>query len=254
MSSGRICLVPAVFGSSAGMEFPVDADAYAECPRTLIQASQAQVPLLTTPNEFDLVWHGTHKLAVLINKDGNFCEQCGKMWWWREGEWDQDKLHVNARLLDNPDITATSWWTSSGTFDDGSRAMLNPIDFPSAGCWEVTASYHDDTSLTFVTYVSEPTESTYGMSGVNVNAENLQQLFKQLAGGLRMRDYFGYTWNTPKDWQSFEIELAKTPFPEMLEVYGFSLLKIRMPLDAEKLATLLQQAAASAGITTIEFK
>ena len=237
-----------------GLVSVVYPDAYAECPKTLIQASQTKMPLFTTPNQFDLVWHGTHKLAVLINKDGNFCEQCGKMWWWREGEWDQDKLHVNARLLDNPDITATSWWTSSGTFDDGSRAMLNPIDFPSAGCWEVTASYHDDTSLTFVTYVSEPTESTYGMSGVNVNAENLQQLFKQLAGGLRMRDYFGYTWNTPKDWQSFEIELAKTPFPEMLEVYGFSLLKIRMPLDAEKLATLLQQAAASAGNTTIEFK
>ena len=237
------------------MELPIDADAYAECPRTLIQASQTEVPLFTTPNQFDLVWHGTHKLAVLINKDGNFCEQCGKMWWWREGEWDQEKLHVNARLLDNPEITAMSWWTSNATFSDGSRAMLNPIAFPSAGCWEVTASYYDDASLTFVTYVSEPTESTYVRSGVNVNAENLQQLFKQLAGGLRMRDYFGYAWNTPKNWQTFEIELAKMPLPEVLEVYGFSLLKRTMPLEAEKLELLLQQAAASAGNTmSIKFR
>ena len=69
-----------------------------------------------------------------------------------------------------------------------------------------------------------------------------------------MRDYFGYAWNTPKDWQTFEIELAKMPLPEVIEVYGFSLLKRRMPLDAEKLELLLQQAAASAGNTTIEFK
>lgn len=235
--------------------YPVYADSSAECPQTVIETSQVEVPGFKIPNDHGFVWYGTGKLAVWIKGDGNYCTECGKLWWWREGEWEQDRLHVTARHLDNADVTANSWWTSNATFSDGSRAMLNPIAFPNAGCWEVSATYYDDASLTFTTYVSERSEITYGMSGVNVgNVENLDQLFDRLAAGLRMRDYFGYAWEQPRDWRTFADALAQMPLPQTFEVLGFARFQIRMPLEAETMASFLKQAAARVDNATIEFK
>ena len=237
-----------------GLGFPAYADRSTQCPKTVIEAPQIEVALFNTPNDYGHVWYGTDKLAVWINGDGNYCTECGKLWWWREGEWDQDKLRVTASRVDNDNITATSWWTSNATFSDGSRAMLNPIAFPSAGCWEVSASYHDDASLAFITYVSGPTEITYGMSGVDVSSvESPEQLIDRLTTGLRMTDYFGYVWERPQNWRSFEDALAQMPLPETFEVRGFTKLKKRMPLEAETLAALLKQAAARVDNATVEF-
>ncbi|MEM7691134.1 MAG: hypothetical protein AAF194_01645, partial [Pseudomonadota bacterium] len=122
------------------------------------------MPGFKSPIAHGQVWYGTDELAVLIASDGNYCTECGKLWWWRDGEWDQNRLHVNAKRVDNASITANAWWTSNATFSDGSRVMLNPIGFPSEGCWEVSATYYDDASLTFTTYVSEPTEIVYVVS------------------------------------------------------------------------------------------
>ena len=236
-----------------GLGFPAYADRSTECPTTVIEASQIEAPGFKTPNDYGYVWYGSDKLAVWINGDGNYCSECGKLWWWREGEWEQDRLHVTASRVDNANITATSWWTSNATFSDG-RAMLNPIAFPSAGCWEVSATYYDDASLTFTTYVSEPSEHTYGRSSAYVaNVENLDQLFDHLTTGLRMTDYFGYVWERPQNWRSFEDALTQMPLPETFEVRGFTKLKNRMPLEAETLAALLKQAAARVDNATVEF-
>ena len=233
---------------------PAYAESPAECPQTVIETSQVAVPGFKSPSRYGQVWYGTDKLAVWITGDGNYCTGCDRLWWWREGEWEQDRLHVNARCLDNPNVTANSWWTSNATFSDGSRAMLNPIAFPSAGCWVVSATYFDDASLTFTTYVSEPSETAYAMSGTYVaNVENLSQLFDRLTSGLRMTDYFGYAWERPQDWRSFEGALAQMPLPELFEVRGYAHLHRRMPRAAERMAALLEQAAARADNATIEF-
>ena len=91
--------------------------------------------------------------------------------------------------------------------------------------------------------------------GVNVgNVENLDQLFDRLAAGLRMRDYFGYAWEQPRDWRAFADALAQMPLPQTFEVLGFARFQIRMPLEAGTMASFLKQAAARVDNATIEFK
>ena len=238
------------------LTFATAASPSTDCPVTIVEESDVDVPVFTAQNDQDCVWHGTHRLAVWIAGDGVFSTRCsGKMWWWRQGDWHQDKLHVTARRLDDPGIVGDSWWTSNATLGDGSRLMLNPIGFPTAGCWEVTASYYDDASLTFVTEVREPTEITYAVSSVSVGAATSRKnLLRRLAAGLRMRDYFGYTWEIPRDWQAFEEALEEVPLPRTLEVYGFDRLSQELPGEARMMAAVMEGAASRAGSTDIVYK
>ena len=232
----------------------VVADAAVDCPVTLFDESHVDVPGFEYQGR-DLAWYGTSELAVLIRKDGDYPTRVKSLTLWREGEWDLDRVDVVARSMDDVDEVATSWWTTSAHFPDGSSVMHNPISFPSAGCWEVTAAYHHDAALNFVTMVTKTSDFHYGSTTAWVaDAANAKQLIDKLVSGLRMRDYFGFTWQPPNDWASFETALREMPLPQTVFIKGFARLEERLPEIAWKMRATLDYAASFPGHSSISYQ
>lgn len=141
--------------------------AAADCPVTLPSSSPVDVPASASNSSF--AWFGNEALALRLPTDGrwkgmgparNFFD---KFWIWRRG--------YEAKLETRPDLTFTGVKLNRGdkpermeidgatnAFGEGWSQMLVGMEFPSAGCWQVTAKYvyggitHD---LTFVVDVRE---------------------------------------------------------------------------------------------------
>jgi hypothetical protein len=136
--------------------------ALGDCPVTLPSSSPVAVP--KSPPNSSHAWFGSEALAVLIPRDGrwkgmgprhNFGD---KFWIWRRGY--EAKLEPQPALTfagvkldagDEPERLRID--QANGAFGPGWSSMLVGMEFPSAGCWQVTAKYiyagitHD---LTFV--------------------------------------------------------------------------------------------------------
>jgi|SRR6187399_2522864 hypothetical protein len=132
------------------------------CPVTLPRSSPVEVPNSESGDSF--AWFGSEALAVRLPADGrwkgmgpshNFGD---KFWIWRRG--------YDAMSEPRPALTFAGVKLGGGNipermqidaatnaFGDGWSQMLVGMEFPSAGCWQVTAKYvyagitHD---LTFV--------------------------------------------------------------------------------------------------------
>jgi hypothetical protein len=133
--------------------------ALAGCPVTLPSSSPVDVP-----SNSGFAWFGSEALAVRLPADGrwrgmgpsrNFFD---KFWVWRRG--------YEARTETQPALTFAGVKLGGGekpermqidgatnAYGDGWSQMLVGMEFPSAGCWQVTANYvHAGTTqnLTFV--------------------------------------------------------------------------------------------------------
>lgn len=103
-------------------------------------------------------WFGSTALAVILPDNGTWPTTAPghsisvKLFWWREGfePGNEANLVVQLKRLDNglndADISSP---TNAGGDPLGAWTMLTGIDFPSAGCWEVTGKYLGD-KLTFI--------------------------------------------------------------------------------------------------------
>jgi len=134
---------------------------FADCPVTLPSSSPVDVPSSGSSSAF--AWYGSEALAVRLPADGrwkgmgpanNFGD---KFWIWRRGY--DAKLETRPALTftgvklggDSPEHLQIDGATNA--FGDGWSQMLVGMEFPSAGCWRVSAKYvfagitHD---LTFV--------------------------------------------------------------------------------------------------------
>ena len=95
-------------------------------------------------------WYGTDQLAALIPRDGHWSgmgparNYGDKFWWWAAGYSPSDdpvpNLVVSATQLDHQDSYSHSSKATHGYGDDWG-AMLVGMEFPRAGCWQVTGSY-----------------------------------------------------------------------------------------------------------------
>lgn len=115
-------------------------------------------------------WYGSNALWTELNEDGTwsdlpFDESLGygqKVVWWREGydyrTEQQPALTVTGRRLDGdsnaPAETAFAWPATNGYHDELQSFMLVGVEFPSAGCWEITGEYGGE-RLSFVVRVEE---------------------------------------------------------------------------------------------------
>ena len=136
--------------------------ALGDCPVTLPASSPVDVPKSSRGSSF--AWYGSEALAVRLPADGrwkgmgparNFGD---KFWIWRRG--------YDAKTEPRPALTFAGVKLDAGdkpermqideatnAFGPGWSQMLTGMEFPSAGCWQVTATYayagitHD---LTFV--------------------------------------------------------------------------------------------------------
>jgi hypothetical protein len=115
------------------------------CPRTL-----GSRDLLGKPFPSSALWYGSEALAVILRPDGiwrgmgpsfNYRD---KLFWWSHGF--QPGLESNLKVIgkrldaDAPPANISST-TNAKAESLGGWAMLVGVEFPSAGCWQITGSY-----------------------------------------------------------------------------------------------------------------
>ena len=127
------------------------------CPVTTAPASDAIRPAQ------DLWRHGSDAFGVFLPSDSRWHGMTAehhyrnKVFWYREG-YDgrlepRPSLTVHGRRLDGPAArVAIADATNAHHGDFGGWSMLTMVEFPEAGCWEVTGEYGRDT-VTFVVRV-----------------------------------------------------------------------------------------------------
>ncbi len=110
------------------------------------------------------VWVGSPKLAAQVPKDGHWVAMGAehnyrdKWWWWREGyravEETQPQLMILANRLDAPAPPVVIERATNAIFAPGRDQILTGMEFPTAGCWDVFASYRGE-ELRFIFKVGE---------------------------------------------------------------------------------------------------
>jgi hypothetical protein len=81
-----------------------------------------------------------------------------KLAFWRQG-YDphaepRPNLIVNGRRLDSPAGPLQSDGKGNGSWTKDDQFIMTGINFPTIGCWQITAHYEDD-ELTFVVWVGQ---------------------------------------------------------------------------------------------------
>jgi len=103
-------------------------------------------------------WYGTDALAVLTSSDGSWLglgpeyDYREKLWWYsadfQPGM--ESQMTVTGRRLDGDSPPARiSRTTNAQGMEGGGWSMLMLVEFPSAGCWELTGEFQGQ-RLTFV--------------------------------------------------------------------------------------------------------
>lgn len=125
----------------------------AGCPRTTGSLSMPGSMFPTATN-----WHGTDALAVLLNDDGHWTGLGSKhdfrdKLWWYSAAFElgmESQMTVTARRLDGDSPPAPiSRTTNAQGMQGGGWAMLMLVEFPRAGCWELTGEFQGQ-RLSFV--------------------------------------------------------------------------------------------------------
>ena len=113
-------------------------------------------------------WYGSESLAVMLPKDGIWLgmgpehHYRDKLFWWSYGfkPGGESNLKVSARNLNDSSLVADiSAPTGADAPSLGGATMLVAVEFPAAGCWEITGDYLGQT-LSFVVEVRTDTVST----------------------------------------------------------------------------------------------
>lgn len=157
--SFSILAVASAANTESGRDYSVS-----HCLTTDPATSVVQVPWKERHHlEHDSIWYGSKSLAVLLAPNGRWTgmgakhNYGNKLWFWSEDwvreEESQPNLRVSAREVNNPSLSSESGRATHG-FHDYWEAMLTGLEFPSAGCWEVTATYRDAT-VSFIVRVQD---------------------------------------------------------------------------------------------------
>ncbi len=149
-----------VGGESRILQSPVDPLVAAQAGRMTLQSETCVVslPQATEPPSKKEVadgwaWVGSPKLAAHVPANGVWTgmgpehNYRNKWWWWREGyraiEEPQPELMIMATRLDAP-AEPVVILKATNAFGDTWDRMLVGMEFPTAGCWDVFASYRGE--------------------------------------------------------------------------------------------------------------
>lgn len=125
-------------------------------------------PYPAKPPDEGSFWFGTEKLWTRLPTEGAWrglphyrptdSAYRQKTFWWRKGYyWRADptpNLKVSGKRLDATARPLVASRATNGYREQDLKSfMLVGVDFPTAGCWEVTGQFGDD-SLTFVVWVA----------------------------------------------------------------------------------------------------
>lgn len=134
------------------------ADAATSCPRTITSGEVFSKPFPTSDN-----WYGSESLAVILHPNGYWwgmgpqLNYRDKLYWWSYGfrPGSEVHLHITGRRVDgNAPPASISRASSAYAPDLGGWAMLVAVEFPNAGCWEISGEYLGQ-RLTFVVEVAD---------------------------------------------------------------------------------------------------
>ncbi len=153
-----MCTHRLILTFSAALFAPIVAQAAdgAACPRTLGTSDMLGKPFPSSAR-----WYGSETLAVILRPDGiwrgmgpshNFRD---KLFWWSQGFKPglESNLKVTGKRLDaNSPPADISDATNAKAESLGGWAMLVGVEFPSAGCWQITGNYFGQ-ELSFVVEV-----------------------------------------------------------------------------------------------------
>jgi hypothetical protein len=124
---------------------PIHAEQSTTCPKTAPSGAIFGKPF--PPSEH---WYGSETLAVILPPDGNWRgmgpqhNYRDKLFWWSFGfkPGSESNLKVSARSLDGtPGEASISPPTNADAPSLGGWTMLVLVEFPAAGCWEITGEY-----------------------------------------------------------------------------------------------------------------
>lgn len=156
------------YGSFRVSAAAAQSDAPSSCPTTR-PAYPAFVPPGPYPAELptQMFWYGTINLWTRLRVDGTWRGvppwegykrgYRDKLFWWRPGYDGRTEprpaLTLTGRRLDGPPMAFRADPATNGTAPDlGGSTMLVAPDIPTAGCWELTATYRSE-RVTFVVWV-----------------------------------------------------------------------------------------------------
>ena len=107
-------------------------------------------------------WFGKDRLWTILRSDATW-PRGEKTFWWRQ-DWlgyksdipqsEASKLIVTAQRLDTPTPPAKVSRGLGGYTEDWKSFLVGGIDFPTPGCWEISAHFEDD-ELTFIVWVAK---------------------------------------------------------------------------------------------------
>lgn len=141
-------------------QFPPD-----DCPVTPYQ-DPAFVPPKPYPPAapYGEFWYGNNELWTMLRPDGRWNSSpdtnkgyVQKVLWFREGfdmmKEEQPLITVSGRRLDGDSPPFEEIGGTNGHHADVGQFMLTGIVVPTAGCWEITGHYREET-LSFVVWVA----------------------------------------------------------------------------------------------------
>jgi len=129
------------------------------CPRT---TGSLTIPGSMFPSAGN--WFGSNALAVLTSDDGSWFglgpkyDYREKLWWYSAAfePGMESQMTVTGRRLDVDSLPArVTRTTNAQGMGGGGWAMLMLVEFPSAGCWELTGEFQGQ-RLTFVVETRDP--------------------------------------------------------------------------------------------------
>lgn len=116
------------------------------------------VPPEPYPSEapYGQFWYGDNGLWTALHPDGRWYAlphgangYSQKVFWWREGydmtHEPQPQIVVTTRRLDGDAPTFVTERGTNGYHADMGQFMLTGVEIPSAGCWEIIATYGNHT-------------------------------------------------------------------------------------------------------------
>lgn len=126
----------------------------------------APSPYPASPPDERYAWFGTPELWTMLKLDGEVMDAANasfpvgiKLFWWSSnwagsrGE-QQPAITVVATRLDGPGTVVTDHATNASADSLGGEAMLAGVEFPTPGCWQVTAHYRGAV-LSYVVWIRD---------------------------------------------------------------------------------------------------
>jgi hypothetical protein len=117
------------------------------------------------PDAYRSGWYGTRDLWTMVDRSGEVWQHLprdgrgfGQKTFWWSSDWDvndelEPAIDINGRRLDGPGSFRVGPPGTNAQADFG-VAMLQGIEIPSRGCWEITAGYRSAT-LSIVVWVED---------------------------------------------------------------------------------------------------